>query len=217
MNRRALLGSLALFSLPLAGGLFARPGPACAQLAAAPPTTAEDQAVIGQIEAYLNGITSMKARFLQVAANGATIGGDVWMHRPGRIRFEYDPPDRMLLVAGDGLLVYYDPAVKQTTNVLLSSTPLGLLLEKNLKLSGKVTVTGIARAQGQIQLTIIRTEQPRDGAITLIFATDPMTLRSWIITDAQGRKTQISLYDVTYGGQYPNSMFTFVGPQFENH
>ncbi|GAB0113391.1 LolA family protein [Acidisoma sp. C75] len=216
MNRRALLGSLALVALPLLGGTSLLPRAAEAQLAAAPPTTAADQADIGRIQAYLNGITTMKARFLQVDANGNSIGGNVWMHRPGRMRFEYDPPDRMLLVAGHGLLVYYDPAVKQTTNVLLSSTPLGLLLQQNLTLSGKVTVTGIARAPGQIQLTIIRTAEPRSGSITLIFATDPLTLRSWIVTDAQGRKTQISLYDVTYGGNYPNSMFTFVGPQFEH-
>lgn len=214
MNRRALLGFLALLSLPLAGGLM--PVQALAQLAASPPTTPQEQADIVKIQDYLNSITTMKARFLQVAANGSSIGGDVWMHRPGRMRFEYDPPDRMLLVAGHGLLVYYDPAVKQTTNIFLSSTPLGLLLQKNLKLSGKITVTGIARASGQIQLTLIRTEEPRAGTITLIFATDPLTLRSWIITDRQGRKTQISLYDVTYGGTYPDSMFTFVGPKFEH-
>lgn len=212
MNRRTLLGCLSLLALPLAalGAL-----PAMAQLASTPPSTPQDQADIARVEAYLNGITSMKARFLQVDANGNSIGGNVWMHRPGRMRFEYDPPDKMLLVAGHGLLVFYDPAVKQTTNIFLSSTPLGLLLEDHLKLSGKVTVTGIARAQGQIQLSLVRSDKPQAGTITLIFATDPMTLRSWIITDAQGRKTQISLYDVTYGGNYPDSMFTFVGPQFE--
>jgi outer membrane lipoprotein-sorting protein len=212
MNRRTLLVSLSLLALPAAalGSL-----PAAAQLAASPPGTPQDQADIARVEAYLNGITSMKARFLQVDANGNSVGGNVWMHRPGRMRFEYDPPDKMLLVAGHGLLVFYDPAVKQTTNIFLSSTPLGLLLEANLKLSGKVTVTGIARAKGQIQLSLVRSDKPEAGTITLIFATDPMTLRSWIITDAQGRKTQISLYDMTYGGHYPDSMFTFVGPQFE--
>ncbi|HTI02405.1 MAG TPA: outer membrane lipoprotein carrier protein LolA [Acidisoma sp.] len=213
MNRRTLLGCLSLVALPVTmlGSL-----PASAQLAASRPHTPQDQADIAHIEAYLNGITSMKARFLQVDANGNSVGGNVWMHRPGRMRFEYDPPDKMLLVAGHGLLVFYDPAVKQTTNIFLSSTPLGLLLENNLKLSGKVTVTGIARAKGQIQLSLVRTEKPEAGTITLIFATDPLTLRSWIITDAQGRKTQISLYDMTYGGNYPDRMFTFVGPQFEH-
>ncbi|GAB0117484.1 LolA family protein [Acidisoma sp. 7E03] len=214
MNRRTLFAWLPLLALPVA--LLGAPA-AHAQLTASPPTTPQDQADIAKIEAYLNGITSLKARFLQVDAQGNSIGGNVWMHRPGRMRFEYDPPDRMLLVAGHGLLVFYDPAVKQTTNIFLSSTPLGLLLEKNLKLSGKVTVTGIARAPGQIQLSIVRSDKPQGGTITLIFATDPLTLRSWIITDAQGKKTQISLYDVTYGGNYPDSMFTFVGPQFENH
>jgi outer membrane lipoprotein-sorting protein len=204
---------LSLAALPLTAFPLAR---AKAQLASSPPTTPQDQADIARVEAYLNSIHTMQARFLQVDANGNSIGGNVWMQRPGRMRFEYDPPDRMLLVAGHGLLVYYDPAVRQTSNLFLSSTPLGLLLQDNLKLAGPVTVTGIARATGQIQITIVRTKNPSDGAITLIFATDPLTLRSWIIRDAQGRQTQISLYDVKFGGTFPQSMFTFVGPQFEH-
>jgi outer membrane lipoprotein-sorting protein len=213
MNRRILLASLPALALMLASLPWSA---AQAQLAASPPSTPQDQADIAAVETYLNSVKSLEARFLQVDASGNSIGGNVWMMRPGRMRFEYDPPDKMLLVAGHGLLVYYDPAVKQTTNIFLSSTPLGLLLQDNLKLSGDVTVTGIARAKGQIQLTLIRTGKDGAGAITLIFATDPMTLRSWIITDAQGRHTQISLYNVKYGGNYPNSMFTFVGPQFEH-
>ena len=61
----------------------------------------------------------------------------------------------------------------------------------------------------------MRTQRPNDGTITLVFATDPLTLRSWIIRDAQGRQTQVSLYDVQYGGTFPQSLFTFVGPQFQ--
>jgi outer membrane lipoprotein-sorting protein len=209
MNRRTLLAALLpLTALPFAGAM--------AQLAASPPLSAQDQADVARIEAYLNGIHTLKARFLQVDANGNSIGGVAILDRPGRMRFEYDPPDKMLLVAGHGLLVYYDPAVKQTTNLFLSNTPLGILLESNLRLAGAVTVTGIARATGQIQLTMVRTARPGDGTITLIFATDPLTLRSWVIRDAQGRQTQISLFDVTYGGEYPDRMFTFVGPQFEH-
>jgi outer membrane lipoprotein-sorting protein len=209
MNRRTLLAALLpLTALPFSGAM--------AQLAASPPLSAQDQADIARIEAYLNSIHTLKARFLQVDANGNSIGGTAILDRPGRMRFEYDPPDKMLLVAGHGLLVYYDPAVKQTTNLFLSNTPLGILLESNLRLAGAVTVTGIARATGQIQLTMIRTARPGDGTITLIFATDPLTLRSWVIRDAQGRQTQISLFDVTYGGEYPDRMFTFVGPQFEH-
>jgi outer membrane lipoprotein-sorting protein len=213
MNRRTFLSLTPLVAVPLIALPFTR---AEAQLAASPPSTPQDQADIAKVEAYLNGIHTMQARFLQVDSNGNTIGGNVWMQRPGRMRFEYDPPDRMLLVAGHGLLVYYDPAVRQTSNIFLSSTPLGLLLQDNLKLAGRVTVTGIARATGQIQITLVRTKNPSDGAITLIFATDPLTLRSWVIRDAQGRQTQISLYDMRFGGTFPQSMFTFVGPQFEH-
>jgi outer membrane lipoprotein-sorting protein len=210
MKRRSFLSLLPVLAAPALISV------AHAQLAASPPRSARDLSDIARIEAYLNGIHTLKARFLQVDGNGNSIGGDVWMQRPGRVRFEYDPPDRMLLVAGHGLLVYYDPAVRQTSNLFLANTPLGLLLEDNLRLSGAVTVTGLARAKGQIQVTLVRTATPRDGTITLIFATDPLTLRSWVIRDAQGRQTQVSLYNVVYGGTFPQSLFTFVGPQFEH-
>ena len=90
MKRRSLL---ALGLLPLA----ASPRTASAQAKALTP---QDRADIARIEAYLDTLRTLKGRFLQVAPNGATSGGNAWLERPGRMRFEYDPPAPFLLVAG---------------------------------------------------------------------------------------------------------------------
>ena len=174
------------------------------------PLSAADQALIGQVETYLNGQSALTANFLQVAADGSTRTGKAWLERPGKMRFEYDPPDKQLLVAGFGLLVYRDPQLDQTTNIPLGSTPLGILLAKHVDLSNSnVTVTQVQRDPGQEQISLIRTGKPAEGTLTLVFGTDPLQLRQWQVTDAQGRQTRVSLYDVQAGGPFPDSLFQY--------
>lgn len=199
MKRRALLTTAMLL-------------PALARAQAA--LTAQDRSDIARAETALNAIHTLKSRFQQIAPNGSVSGGTAWMERPGRMRFQYDAPAPFLLVAGHGLLVFNDSQLQQTSNLPLGRTPLGLLLQDNLRLSGDVTVTGITRFPGQLQVTVTRTSAPSEGSITLIFAENPLTLRSWTVIDAQRQETRISLYDVQLGGTFDQSLFAFVDPGF---
>ena len=130
------------------------------------------------------------------------------------MRFQYDPPAPFLLVGGHGLLVFTDSQLQQTSNLPLDRTPLGILLRDNLKLSGDITVTKVVAYPGQLQVTLTRTSSPNDGSITLIFADNPLALRSWTVVDAQSRETRISLYDVQLGGSFDQSLFVFIDPKF---
>jgi outer membrane lipoprotein-sorting protein len=176
--------------------------------------SAQDKADLARIEAYLNGLKTLKARFLQIAPDGASSGGTAWLERPGRMRFQYNPPSPLLLVASGTLLVFHDSQLKQTSNIPLSATPLGLLLQDNLKLSGDVTVTAISRQPGQIQVTLVRTASPADGSLTLVFADNPLVLRQWSVVDQQRRETRVTLYDVQLGGSFDQELFHFVDPKF---
>jgi len=186
------------------------PGPARAQ---AMKLTPADQALIAQAEAYLNDQKGLTANFLQVAADGSTRTGKAWLERPGKMRFEYDPPDKQLLVAGYGLLVYNDPELDQTTNIPLGSTPLGILLSQHVDLtSGNVEVTDIDRQPGEDDITLIRKGKAAAGSLTLVFGTNPLELRQWVVDDAQGHETRVSLYDIDPGGPYPDSLFQYNAP-----
>ncbi len=197
-----------IFASALAG-VFLLAGWAQAQPASA-PLSADDKALLAQVETYLNGQTALTANFLQVAADGSTRTGKAWLERPGKMRFEYDPPDPQLLVAGFGLLVYRDPALDQTTNIPLGSTPLGILLAKHVDFSkGDVTVTQVARQPGEDDITLIRTGKAAEGSLTLVFGTSPLELRQWQVLDAQGRQTRVSLYDIAPGGPFPDSLFQY--------
>jgi outer membrane lipoprotein-sorting protein len=174
--------------------------------------TPEDKADLGRIEAYLNGMTSLKAHFMQVAPDGGVSEGTAWLERPGRLRFQYDPPSPYLLIASHGVLTFNDSALQQTSNIELSRTPLGILLNDRVTLSGPVTVTKLERYPGQLQVTLVRTESPSEGGITLVFAEPPMVLRQWTVVDAQQRSTHITLYNAQTGGKYDPSLFEQLAP-----
>lgn len=176
--------------------------------------TPQDRADLARIEAYLNGIHTLKAHFLQVAPTGAISQGTAWMERPGRMRFQYDPPSPLLLVAGHGLVIFHDSSVDQTSNIPIGRTPLGILLADHVSLSGAVTVTGMQHLPGQIQVSLVRTDSPGDGTLTLVFADNPLTLRQWTVLDAQRQETRVTLYDVQTGGTFDQDLFTYVDPHF---
>ncbi len=207
-------GVLRLAALPVLAGsvLFGAPTPTRAQARASAPSPA-DAADIARIEAYMNTLKTLKARFLQVGGDGSTAGGTAWISRPGRMRFQYDPPSPLLLVAGAGIVVFHDAQLEQTSNFPLSQTPLGILLADNLKLSGAVTVTGITRMPGQIQVSMVRSSSPGDGNLTLVFADQPLQLKQWAVVDAQGRETRVSLFNIELGGSFDSNLFYFVDPK----
>jgi outer membrane lipoprotein-sorting protein len=197
IHRRTLLLS-ATALLPLGQTARAAPG-----IVLSP----QDQADIGRIETYLDSLKSLKAHFMQVAGDGGVSEGTAWIVRPGLMRFQYAPPSPFLLIAAHGQLIFHDSALGQTTNIPLSRTPLGILLADHVTLSGAVTVTGIQRLPGQIQLTLVRTATPGDGTLTLIFADPPLTLRQWTVVDAQRRETHVTLYNAQTGGTFDPQLF----------
>lgn len=198
-------------------------GPASTDHAVAAPLSLLDRSLLTRVETYLNSIHTLHGRFLQVATNAdtgqaETSQGEAWLERPGRMRFQYDPPSPLLLVAGHGQVIFHDKDLDQTSHIPLDSTPLGLLLRDNIHLNGDVTVTDLRRLPGQVQLTLTRTARPHDGSLTLVLTDAPITLRSWTVLDAQHRETRVSLFDVKMGGNFDQSLFTFTeqAPQGED-
>ena len=192
---------------------------AATQAATPEPVVASTAVPRGQelaaAEGFLNHLVSLKARFLQLSENGATAQGTAWIVRPGKMRFEYDPPDPMLLVANGGQFFYLDRELHQPSIVPTSSTPLGLLLRENMSFSSnEVTVTSVEHAQGFFRITLHRTGQQAEGRLTLVFADDPCELRQWEVVDAQGRATRVTLSGMEYGARYPSLLFEFNNPIF---
>jgi outer membrane lipoprotein-sorting protein len=201
-RRIALAAGLSFASLPFAG-LWGSSAGAEVQI------SNQDRADLSRIEAYLNSVRSLRARFMQTAPDGAITGGLALMQRPGRMRFQYDPPSPFLLVANYGVLVFHDAQLNQTSNIPLSRTPLGILLGDHTALSGDVTVTKFVRLPGQIQVSLVRAASPGEGTLTLIFADNPLTLRQWIVLDQQGKQTRVAFTDMEVGANVDARLFDF--------
>jgi outer membrane lipoprotein-sorting protein len=168
----------------------------------------EVQAVL-KAELYLNRITTLHARFVQVSSNGAYAEGEVYVRRPGRMRFEYDPPHPVLMIADGVNLLYYDKELKQATFIPLRETPLWFLIRKQVDLSGNIEVIDVSLAAGIVRITVQEKGAGQTGAITLAFSEQPFALRSWEITDAQGITTQVSLLNPVYGRKAADKLFDY--------
>jgi outer membrane lipoprotein-sorting protein len=206
MKRRTLLFAVPLLLAPVT---LVRPG-----LAAEPRfvPTERDRADLSRIETYLDGLRTLKARFLQVAPDGAVSGGVVWLERPGRMRFQYDPPSPILLVAGHGVVMFHDRQLDQTSNVLISQTPLGILLADKITFSGDIEVLGVQRLPGEILVSLRRAASPGDGSLTLTFVDSPLALRQWSVLDQQRQETRVTLFDAELGGKFDEKLFDVALP-----
>lgn len=189
MHRRPLLR--AALSLPLLAS------PAAAQQrrqAPAPaPATMPSAEDIARAEAHLNAIRTLRARFLQVDQRGMVAEGTLWLQRPGRMRFEYDPPSPVLIVADGTTVTFQDRQLGQTSTVFLGQTPLSIILAERVRLAGDVTITGGERISGRLEIAMVRTATPREGTLILAFATEPFALAQWRVIDAQAQEVRVSL------------------------
>jgi outer membrane lipoprotein-sorting protein len=182
--------------------------------AMAPLRSAHSQAsVVADVERYLNSIDTLEARFSQIAPDGGLATGKVYIQRPGRLRFDYDPPSRIRLIApGDWRLIFYDASIKQVNVIPIRQTPLGILLDSEISLAGGVEVVGVDRSGDEVAVTLIRDGAADQGSVTLIFGERPLALRRWSVVDPQGLRTHVLLEEVETGGQLDPELFRWRDP-----
>jgi len=170
----------------------------------------QDALELPRIAAYLNGIRTMTARFRQIAANGVASTGKLWVARPGRMRFEYDPPNPIRLLADSTFVYYWDDELKQASKYELRSTPAWFLLRDPISFEADVTVTAFQRVGGNtIGVTVVENAQPDAGSLTLVFTENPLTLRQWIVVDQQGKTTTVTLSDLQFGVALDPKLFQY--------
>ncbi|GLR78994.1 outer membrane lipoprotein carrier protein LolA (plasmid) [Azospirillum oryzae] len=204
----ALLSAALLAPLP---ALFASP----AEAAPATPVSlsAQDQAVVAKVEEYLNGITTLQSKFLQVAPNGRQATGTFYLWRPGRMRLEYDRPLKDFIVADGTFVFYWDGEMRQQSSAPIGSTLADFILRKNIRLSGDVTVTDVFQAPGVIEVSLLESKDPGKGTLTLVFEDHPFQLRKWRVLDAQGTTTEVALLNPRTDVTFDRDMFYFKEPQ----
>lgn len=181
-------------------------------LAAVQPAAAQT-GIVADVERYLNAIDTLEARFLQIAPDGGRASGRVYIDRPGRLRFDYDPPSQIRLIApGDWRLVFYDASIQQVNVIPINQTPLGIILDAEIDLAGDVDVTEVVEAEDQVSVTLTRADAADEGTVTLVFDKAPLQLRRWSVVDAQGLTTHVVLEAIERGVDIDPELFRWRNP-----
>jgi len=174
---------------------------------------AKSLADVQAVENYLNGIVTLKARFIQTTGDGKQVGGDFMLRRPGRMKFSYDPPITDFIVA-DGLFVhYYDSSMKQGSRTLISKSLADFFLRKKLTLSGDLKVASVNRDGKLLMVRLVEAQDPNAGSLTLGFTEKPMMLKKWRIIDPQGAITEVELFEMVTGLKLDKDLFHYYDPE----
>ena len=168
------------------------------------------------VETYLNGVKSLKSRFIQIAPDGSLAEGAFYLRRPGRLRFEYDPPVPILIV-GDGLLLHYqDKELGQVNEWPIFDTPIGSLSRDDVGFGKDLAVTEVVRREGRVSVTVVRREDPGEGSLTLDFTSNPTQLAQWRVKDAQGLITTVALKELEVNVDVSAKLFVWEPPKDPN-
>jgi outer membrane lipoprotein-sorting protein len=189
ITRRAILAPLALM-------MFALPAQA-------------EKIGLGAISQYLNGLTTVETDFTQVNADGSISTGKLYIRRPGRVRFEYAPPDESLVLASAGSVAIFDSKSNQPPEQYpLTRTPLNLILAETVDLGRSGMVVSHSADGTSTRVKAQDPEHPEFGTIEMVFTADPVELRQWVITDDTGQETTVILGEMAKGGSFPTSLFS---------
>ncbi|MBM3651022.1 MAG: outer membrane lipoprotein carrier protein LolA [Alphaproteobacteria bacterium] len=173
---------------------------------AALPASAQ-QAGVAEVESYFNSIRTLKARFVQSNPNGSIVQGTLYVRRPGRMRFEYDAPSQLKIVADGSQVTMWDPATRDFGQWPIGWTAASFLVKEPLVLSGDLQVEKIDRAGGGLEVTLSQARRPQEGKVIVRLAENPLVLRGWTVIDSRGNRVTVSLSDMQTGLQLADSLF----------
>lgn len=170
---------------------------------------ASEKLPLSAISDYLNGLKTAQGPFTQINDDGSLSTGTLYIHRPGRMRFEYDPPNGAVVLAGGGAVTIHDPKSNQPPeNYPLRRTPLSIILARRVDLGRANMVVGHEFDGTATVVTAQDPENPEYGSIDLLFTADPVELRKWVIHDGSGGQTTVVMGGLETGVKLSSLLFT---------
>ena len=169
--------------------------------------TEDERAVLTEISTRLSAVETMDGEFVQYNPNGDQLQGKFFIARPGRVRFQYDPPATVSVIADGKSVLVYDKKLQTYDIWPLSQTPLRLLLDKSLDLLTSEKVTRVGVAPDLVEIELQDDTRFSAGTLNLIFDRGTLDLRQWTVTDQQGLQTMVALYNVGTGKPLDSELF----------
>tara|TARA_A100001011_G_scaffold285340_1_gene295853 strand:+ start:882 stop:1514 length:633 start_codon:yes stop_codon:yes gene_type:complete len=168
------------------------------------------------IETYLNSIKTLKARLIQISGNGAVETGSLFINKPGKMRFEYDPPSNHLVMASGLLLVVIDrKSTSEPQRYFTSQTPIGYLLNENISLNQNRSLKTVILKDSFVHITFYDPQRPTAGELELVFSKNPIQLHEWTITNYSGEETRVLLEQLIINEPVNEKLFN-IGREISN-
>ena len=169
----------------------------------------EQDKAIKRINAYFNNITNLQGSFEQVDSNNKRSTGRFYVQRPGKIRFDYAPPSGLRIIADGRFLAIEDSDLKTVEKYPIASTPFKLLLTEAVDLGRDARIMGVESQEGTLAVSLQDKSGDAAGSIRLLFeSAQDLQLKQWLITDAQGLTTRVTVNDVIAGRRVAADFFT---------
>ncbi|CUX83687.1 MAG: outer membrane lipoprotein sorting system protein LolA [Roseibaca calidilacus] len=167
-----------------------------------------DRIPLDEISRYFNSFTTAEGEFTQINPDGSLATGRIYIRRPGRVRFEYDPPEESLVMAGGGQVAIFDGRSNQgPTQYPLSRTPLNLILEETVDFGNRDMIVDHMDDGTTTTVVAQDPENPQYGSIRLVFSAQPTELRQWVVRDDTGAETTVILGNMRFDGDLPALLF----------
>jgi len=177
-------------------------------LAALPALPAlADPIPLSDLSGYLNDLRTAEASFTQISDDGAIATGTLYIQRPGRMRFEYDDSELLVIAGGGQVAIFDDRANSPPEQYPLRRTPLNLILARNVDLDRSGMIVAHEGDETATRIIAQDPEEPEIGHITLVFTDEPVELRQWIVTDSTGFETTVILGGLEEAGNIPARYF----------
>jgi outer membrane lipoprotein-sorting protein len=194
-----------------------RTAPATAAKPATPPlsdsisTEAGQHALVDRVSLYLSTIQTMVGNFVQVGPDGRKTEGKFYISKPGRIRFEYDPPSPIEVVADGSSVVVHDRRLDTKDLYPLSQTPLRFLLADRIDLWNDTHVVAVGADDKYVTVTIEERQFViASNKLMMMFNAKDFQLLQWTVTDAQGYETTVGVYNLDMKQKPDPNMFRIV-------
>lgn len=169
---------------------------------------AGQRALVEKVNAYLTSVNTMVGDFVQVGPDGRKTEGKLYLQKPGRVRFEYDPPSPIELIADGQSVVVRDRKLATQDLYPLSQTPLRFLLADRIDLARDTNVAAVY-ADDTFVTVVIDEKQVIGGThrLMMMFGAKDMQLKQWTVTDPQGYDTTVAVYNLETGRKLDQSLF----------
>lgn len=157
---------------------------------------ANQRALADRVSSYLSNIRTLVGNFVQVGADGSKTQGQIYLQKPGKIRFEYDDPSPIELIADGSSVVVRDRKLATQDLYPISQTPLRFLLADRVDLLKETNVVSIST--DDVFTTVVIEEKALGGThrLMLMFGAKDLVLKQWTVTDPQGFDTTVAVYNL---------------------